>query len=145
MPLTSVINDSQLDRTDGAPRHKPIQFIMRPRTIHTRTVRRRTATPTGASVCPSVLSTYCIEGVGSTAPLITSPPRSNLGRARPYLHVGECTLPLRVLAVACTMHNEALRSVTGRYGTLQKITERCVTLQNVTEPFRKISIMPITN
>jgi len=29
-------------------------------------------------------------------------------------HVRECTLPQRVLAVACTMRNEALWSVTGR-------------------------------
>jgi len=29
--------------------------------------------------------------------------QSHLGRARRYSHVGECTLPLRVLAVACTM------------------------------------------
>ena len=54
-------------------------------------------------------------------------------------HVGECTVPLHVLAVACTMRNEALRSVTGRYGRLRNTTERCVTLQNVTKPLRKIS------
>ena len=47
-----------------------------------------------------------------------SPPQSHMGRARPYRHVGECTLPLRVLAVACTMRNEALRSVAYRYGTV---------------------------
>jgi len=52
--------------------------------------------------------------------LITSPPQSHLGRARRYPHVGECTVPLRVLAVACTMRNEALRSVAGRYGTLRR-------------------------
>ena len=37
------------------------------------------------------------------------------GVLRRYPHVGECTLPLRVLAVARTMHYEALRGVTGRY------------------------------
>jgi len=31
----------------------------------------------------------------------TSPPQSNLGRVRRYPHVGEYTLPLRVLAVQC--------------------------------------------
>jgi len=41
----------------------------------------------------------------------TRPPQSHLGGARRYLHVGECTLPLQVLAVAYTMHNEALRSI----------------------------------
>jgi len=30
---------------------------------------------------------------------------SHIGRARRYPHVGECTLPLRVLAVACTAYN----------------------------------------
>ena len=50
--------------------------------------------------------------------IITSPPQSQLGRARRYPHVGECTLPMCVLAVACTMRNEALRSFTGRYGSV---------------------------
>jgi len=45
--------------------------------------------------------------------IITSPAQSHLGTARRYPHLGECTLPLRVLAVACTMRNEALRDVTG--------------------------------
>ena len=45
--------------------------------------------------------------------LQTSPPQSHFGRARRYPHVGECTLLLRVLAVACTMRIEALRDVTG--------------------------------
>ena len=49
----------------------------------------------------------------------TKSPTSHLEKACPYPHFGECTLPLRVLAVACTMRNEALRSVTGRYGTLR--------------------------
>ena len=40
---------------------------------------------------------------------LTSPPQSHLGRARRYPHVGKCTFPLHVLAVACTMRNEALR------------------------------------
>ena len=33
----------------------------------------------------------------------------HLGRVRRYPHVGECTLPLCVLAVACRMCNELLR------------------------------------
>jgi len=78
--------------------------------------------------------------------LQTSPPQSHFGRARRYPHVGECTLLLRVLAVACTMRIEALRDVmgalrcvTGRYGSVTKL------LQNFTEPLRKRSILPITN
>jgi len=43
--------------------------------------------------------------------LKTSPRQSHLGRVCRYPHVGECTLPLRVLAVVCTVRNEALRSV----------------------------------
>jgi len=64
----------------------------------------------------------------------TSPPQSHLGR------VGECTFPLRVLPVACTMRNEALPSVTG---ALRGVTERyrsaahrCRTLRNVTGALR---------
>jgi len=52
----------------------------------------------------------------------------------------------RVLAVACTMHNEALwkryGSLRESYGALWNVTEM---LQIVTEPLRKISILPITN
>jgi len=44
--------------------------------------------------------------------------QSHLGRARRYPHVRECTLPLRVLAIACRMRNEALRSVMGRCGSV---------------------------
>ena len=47
---------------------------------------------------------------------ITSPAQSHLGTARCYLNVGECTLPLHVLAVQCaTLQNvtEALRNVMG--------------------------------
>ena len=58
--------------------------------------------------------------------IITSPPQSHLGRACCEPHVGECTLPLRVLAVACTMRNEALQSVTGRYVS---VTRRYRTLR----------------
>jgi len=70
--------------------------------------------------------------------------QSNLGIVRRYNaiytpHVGECTLPLRVLAVQCaTLRNgyrtfrKRYRSVTGHYGTLR----------NFTEPWRKISILP---
>jgi len=102
----------------------------------------------------------------------TSPLQSHLGRARHYPYIGECTLPLHVLAVACTMHNEALwgimerygsdvhhyrtlQSAAGHYGTLQKrygccgalqnITEHFVMLWNVTETLQKTSILPITN
>jgi len=86
----------------------------------------------------------------------TSPPQSHLVRARRYPHIAECTLPLCVLAVACTMRNEALWSVAWRDGTLWNVTEalRIVTerhgsvtelLRNATEPLRKISILPITN
>jgi len=60
--------------------------------------------------------------------------QSHLGRARHYPHIRECTLPLRVLAVACTMRNEA-------YGALRIVTEHYGAL---TEPLRKISILPIT-
>ena len=38
----------------------------------------------------------------------TSPPQSHLGRARRYPHVGECTLPLRVLAVYNAQRHEAV-------------------------------------
>ena len=58
---------------------------------------------------------------------LTIPPQSHLGRARRYPYVRECTLPLYVLAVACTMRNEALRSVMGRYGS---VTGRYRTLRN---------------
>jgi len=58
----------------------------------------------------------------------TSPPQSHLGRARRYPHVRDCTVPLCVLAVACTMRNDVLRSVTGRYGS---VTWRYGTLQSV--------------
>jgi len=43
-------------------------------------------------------------------------------------HIGECTHPLHMLAVACTMHNKALWSITEL-------------LRNVTEPLRKISLI----
>jgi len=36
---------------------------------------------------------------------------NHLGRARLYPHIRECTLPLCVLAVVCTMRNEVLRSI----------------------------------
>jgi len=74
--------------------------------------------------------------------IITSPPKVIwvLGRVRRYPHVGECTLPLCVLAVACTMHNEgygalrdvmsALPGVMERYGS---VVHRYMTLRNVAE------------
>jgi len=45
-------------------------------------------------------------------------------------HVGECTLPLRVQAVACTMCSEALWE---RYEPLRK---RCASLRDVMERYR---------
>ena len=54
----------------------------------------------------------------------SSPPQTYLGRVRRYPHLGECTLPQRVLAVACTMRNEALRkryaALMERYGTVNE-------------------------
>jgi len=62
--------------------------------------------------------------------------QSHLGRARRYPHVGEWTVPLCVIAVACTMHNEALWSITEslwgvaeHYGTLQSVVGRYRMLQ----------------
>jgi len=99
----------------------------------------------------------------SPSHLTSSPPQSYLGRAHCYPHIGECTVPLRVLAVACTVHNEALwkhyGSIAHRYKTLQNVMERYIALQEITErygsitellqnvmkPLRKISILPITN
>ena len=57
--------------------------------------------------------------------IITSPPQSYLRRVHCYPHVCGCTLPLCVLAVACTMHNEAL-------------TKRCASLWNVIECYRML-------
>jgi len=52
---------------------------------------------------------------------VASSPQSNLGRVCCYPHIEECTLPLCVLALACTMCDEALQNVTGAlrssYGT----------------------------
>jgi len=70
----------------------------------------------------------------------TSPPQSHFGKARHY-PIRECTLPLRVLAVACTMRNEALWKRYGmlqeRYETLQKrcgsVIEWCGALRNIME------------
>jgi len=84
--------------------------------------------------------------------------QSHLGRVRRYPRLGECTLPLHVLDVACTMRNEALRDVTGalrglmerngsdadRYGTLRNVTERCVTLQRVTEALQIVTERYVT-
>jgi len=79
---------------------------------------------------------------------------SHVGRTSRYPHIGECTLPLHVLAVACTVRNEALRDI---MGALRGITERCrsvmgcggalitehyercVTLQDVTEVLRIVT------
>ena len=71
--------------------------------------------------------------------LTTSHHQYHLGRACRYPHIEECTLPLLVLAVACTMYNEALRkhygSVTGCYEIIQK---RCTSLRNVMEHYRSL-------
>jgi len=76
----------------------------------------------------------------------TSPTQSHLGRVRHYPRVRECTLPLHVLAVACTMCNKALWNIMEAlwidmegYGTIVEL------LWNVARPLRKISILPITN
>ena len=62
-----------------------------------------------------------VENLRSRVIFLTSPPQSHLGRQCHYPHVRECILPLRVLAVACTMRNEALRDVKG---ALQGVKER---------------------
>jgi len=59
----------------------------------------------------------------------TSPPHSHLTRVCRYPHVRECTLPLPVLAVACTMRNQALsytalRNVSEHYGALRDVMKR---------------------
>ena len=56
-----------------------------------------------------------------------------MGRARRYPHVGECTLPLCVLAVHCTMRNvmKLLQNVTG--------AECCRRYENVTEALRMVT------
>jgi len=63
---------------------------------------------------------------------MTSPPQSYLGTARHYPHVGKCTLPLHVLAVEYTMHNEALQK---HYRALQNVTEA---LRIVTKHYRML-------
>jgi len=75
--------------------------------------------------------------LSSTGSFETSPPQSHLETAHCNPHVGECTLPLRVLAVACTMCNKALQKhcaslqdVMESYRALQDVTERC---RSVTE------------
>jgi len=60
-----------------------------------------------------------IHIVDTRAHIIDKSSAKSFGNSASLLHVGECTLPLFVLAVACAMRNEALRSVTGRYGTLR--------------------------
>jgi len=47
------------------------------------------------------------------APLRTNPPQNHLGRVHHYPRVGECTLLLCVLPVACTMRKEALWNIVG--------------------------------
>jgi len=50
--------------------------------------------------------------------MITSLPQSHLGRVHRYPQVREWTLLLHVLAVACTMRNQALWNVVDHYGML---------------------------
>jgi len=52
--------------------------------------------------------------------IVTIPPQSHLRRARCYPHIRQCTVPLRVLAVACIMRKEALRK---RYRALRDVME----------------------
>jgi len=47
--------------------------------------------------------------------------QSHLEKACRYPHLRECTFTLRVLAVACIMHNEALDE---HYGALWNVTEK---------------------
>jgi len=100
----------------------------------------------------------------------TSPPHSHLGRVHRYPHARECTLPLHVLAVICTTHNNALhkrcasllQDAKKGYGVLQSVMEHYGALRDVTGCYRsvadhygsvtsfygtlrKISILPITN
>ena len=51
---------------------------------------------------------------------VTSPPQSYLGRVRHYPHIRECTLPLHVLAVACTVRNEVLRNIQKCRGSVMR-------------------------
>jgi len=74
-------------------------------------------------------------------------PQSHLGTARRYPHLGECTLPLHTLAVACTMRNEALRTLRERYGALQNVMEvlqivtgRYETLQSIAERYGTLGL-----
>jgi len=71
--------------------------------------------------------------------ITTSPPQSHLGRAHRYPHIGECTFPLLLLAVACTMCNEVLWK---HYGTLQErhkmLRKRCTSLGHDTERYRAL-------
>jgi len=64
----------------------------------------------------------------------TSPPQSHLRRARRYPHVGECTVPLPVLAVGlqCTTLRNCYGTLLKRYGT---VAERC--MQDVMETLRE--------
>jgi len=61
----------------------------------------------------------------------------SFGKSASLLHVGECTLPLCVPAVACTICNEALWSIMGRYGSITryygKLRKHCASLWDVTE------------
>jgi len=61
---------------------------------------------------------------------------SHLARTCCYSHVGECTLPLPVLAVACTMRNEALQKCCT---SLWDIMEHYRALRDVTEHYRSIT------
>jgi len=71
--------------------------------------------------------------------IVTSPPKVIWEECVANPTSENALVPLRVLDVVYTMRNEALQSVTGRYGSVMEL------FRNVTEPLRKISILPITN
>jgi len=65
--------------------------------------------------------------------------QSHLGRVCHYPNVEECTVPLRVLAEACTMHNECdgtLVRVTRRYRVTEELRSSYRTLRNRYVEFR---------
>jgi len=80
-------------------------------------------------------STYALLIESNALITITSPPQSHLGRARHYCHIGQCTLPLHVLAIQCAMLRNSYRTLLKHYGS---ITEHCRALQSVTERYRSV-------
>jgi len=88
-------------------------------------------------ICQSFRIAVCIY--------LTSPPQSHLGRACCYPHIGECTVPLYVLAVACKMRNEVLWKRYGmlwkHYGTIPNITECHCMLWNLWKCYGVLQII----